>query len=212
MDYKDIKPVNPKGNRPFIFIGRTNAEVPTLWPPYVKNWVNRKKKKKKNLILGKIEGRRRIGQQRMRWLDGITDLMDMSLSKLQELVMKSLGCCSPWGHKEADTNDQLNWTKLAWNLPLVSLAFLKRSLVFPILLFSSISFHCSPRKAFVSLLAILWNSSFRGVYLSFSPLPFTAHLFSAICKALSDNHFAFLHLFFGGWSPPNTYIQNVKLL
>ena len=60
----------------------------------------------------------------------------------------------------------------AWNVPLVSLIFLKRSLVFPILLFSSISLHWSLRKAFLSLLAILWNSPFEWVYLSFSPLLF----------------------------------------
>ena len=92
---------------------------------------------------------------------------------------------------------QLSWTELALNLPLIPLIILKRSLVFPILLFSSVSFHCWLRKAFLSLFTILWNSSFRWVYLSFSPLPFTSLLFSAICKALSDNHFAFLHLFFG---------------
>ena len=59
----------------------------------------------------------------------------------------------------------------AWNIPLVSLIFLKRSLVFPILLFSSICLHWSLRKAFLSLLAILQNSAFKWVYLSFSPLP-----------------------------------------
>ena len=83
----------------------------------------------------------------------------------------------------------------AWNIPLVSLTFLKRSLVFPILLFSSISWHWSPRKAFLSLFAILWNSSFKWVYLSFSPLPLASILFSAICKVSSDNHFALLHFF-----------------
>ena len=72
----------------------------------------------------------------------------------------------------------------AWNVPLVSLIFLKRPLVFPILLFSSISLHWSLRKAFLSLLAILWNSAFRWFYLSFFPLPFTSLLFSAICKLL----------------------------
>ena len=86
----------------------------------------------------------------------------------------------------------------AWNVPLVSLIFLKRSLVFPILLFSSISFHWLLRKAFLSLLAILWNSAFKWVYLSFSPLLFTSLLFTAICKASSDSHFAFLHVFFLG--------------
>src|SRR5574340_797249 len=69
---------------------------------------------------------------------------------------------------------------------------LKRSLVFPILLFSSISLHWSLRKAFLSLLAILWNSAFRCLYLSFSPLLFSSLLFTAISKASSDSHFAFL--------------------
>jgi len=85
----------------------------------------------------------------------------------------------------------------AWNIPLVSLIFLKRSLVFPILLFSSISLHWSLRKAFLSLLAIPWNSAFKWVCLSFFSLPFTS-LFSAICKPSSDNHSAFLHYFFLG--------------
>ena len=74
--------------------------------------------------------------------------------------------------------------------------FLEEILVFPILLFSSISLHCLLRKALFSLLAILWNSAFRCLYLSFSPLLFTSHLFTAICKASSDSHHAFLHFFF----------------
>ena len=84
----------------------------------------------------------------------------------------------------------------AWNFPLVTPIILRRSLAFPILLFSSISLHWSLRKAFLSLLVILWNSAFKWVYLSFSPLPLASLLFITIPKASSDNHFAFLHFFF----------------
>ena len=63
----------------------------------------------KALMLGKIEGGRRRGQQRMRWLDGISDSMDMSLSKLRELVMEGgLVCCDSWGRKDLDTTERLN--------------------------------------------------------------------------------------------------------
>ena len=78
------------------------------------------------------------------------------------------------------------------------LIFLKRSLVFPILLLSFISLHWSLRKAFLSLHAILWNSAFRWIYVSFSPLPLASLLFSAIRKASSDSCFAFLLFFFWG--------------
>ena len=83
---------------------------------------------------------------------------------------------------------------LAWNLTLITLIFLKRSLVLHILLFSSISLHCSFKKTFLSLLSVLWKSAFS--YLSLSPLTFTSLLSSAICKASSEHHFVFLHLFF----------------
>ena len=82
LDSKEIKAVNPKGNQPWIFTGRTDAEVeaPILWPPDAKS--HRKRAHWKTLMLGKMKGRRRRKQQRMRWLDGIIDSMNISLSKL----------------------------------------------------------------------------------------------------------------------------------
>ena len=112
LDCKETQPVHPKGNQSWIFLGRTEAkaETPLLWPMM---W--RTDSLEKALMLGKIGGRRRRGWQRIRWLDGITDSMDVSLNKLQEMV-KDRGAwwASQWGHKESDMTEQLNWTELNW--------------------------------------------------------------------------------------------------
>ena len=106
LDCKEIQQVDPKGNQSWIFIGRTDAEdeTPMLWPPDVRN-----------RPIGKdpVAQKDWRGWQRMRLLDGITKSVDMSLSKLPRVCERqgSLACCSPWGCKESDTTEQLNWTE-----------------------------------------------------------------------------------------------------
>ena len=105
LDCKEIKPVHPKENQPWMFIERTDAEAPILWPMW------RADSLEKTLMLGKIEGRR-SGRQRMSWLDGSPTRWTwvwVSFGRWWRTV-----CCTPWSHRELDTTERLNNNNEHW--------------------------------------------------------------------------------------------------
>ena len=110
---KEIKPVSPKGNQSWIFIRKTDAEAPIVWQPDVKS-----DSLEKTLMLWKREGRKKRGQKRMRWLDDITDSIDMSSSKLQEMVKDSEAWCASVHRVKKNQTRQSSTTKLTQVQPL----------------------------------------------------------------------------------------------
>ena len=106
LDCKEIQPVHPKGDQSWVVIGKTDAEAETQ---YFGHLMRRVDSLGKTLMLGGIGGRRRRGQQRMRWLDGITDLMHMSLGELcSGGGQGGLVSYDSWGHKESYMTERLN--------------------------------------------------------------------------------------------------------
>ena len=115
LDYKEIKPVNPKGNQSWLFTGMTDAEAeaPILWPPAAKSWLVRKdsdagkewRQEKKGMTEDKMVGWHH-------WLNG----HEFEQASGDGEGQGSLACCSPWGHKESDTTDRLNNSNIIYYL------------------------------------------------------------------------------------------------
>ena len=161
LDSKEIKPVNPKGNQSWIFIGRTDAEAPILWGHRMGRTDSLGK------ILGKTEGRRRRERPRMRWLDRITNSHEFERTPGDSGWQRSLVCSSPWGRKASDRGLRLNNNKPCFFRQ--DQSRVSQGLLFPTvrwdpceyLTWSSVTFPPWPvgaRTTFLALCALLWLS------------------------------------------------------
>ena len=158
LDCKEIQPVHSKGDQSWVFFGKTDAEAETLglWPPHAKSWLIGKDSD----AGGGIGGRKKRGQQRMRWLDGITDSMDMSWSELREMVMDR----EAWSaaiHGVTKSRTRLSkWTELNHVIVrLVNLTLLLLSFLSSVSPFSLVSLFLSPLSSLFCPQCLLLSST-----------------------------------------------------